>query len=278
MNTLLSLFLFFPFAIAQQQCGQTPIKPELEGKHQGDKIVGGSPAIPGSWPWQISLRRDASKYHTCGGVIICRNLIMIAAHCVYNNQHEPGIFRVDAGRYFKDEDTDGITKHNVEEIVVHERYSPFTIDSDIALLKISPYITYENHTQPVCLPDRDAQVGEVAHFSGWGQTMGTGWDGFLKQAALPVLDQTVCRNWMGSTVSNNMICTGKPAGDVSGCMGDSGGPLVIKNGNSWSLVGLVSWGRRTCSGVNTASVFCRVRNFVSNGWVQEKIQYLGGCL
>ena len=52
-------------------------------------------------------------------------------------------------------------------------YNLQTIDSDIALLKISPYITYENHTQPVCLPDRDAQVGELAHFSGYEHIFNT---------------------------------------------------------------------------------------------------------
>lgn len=44
------------------------------------KIVGGSGAAKGEWPWQVSLwlRR---KEHKCGAVLIADKWLLSAAHC-----------------------------------------------------------------------------------------------------------------------------------------------------------------------------------------------------
>jgi plasminogen len=276
MNTLFSLFLFFPFAIAQQQCGQTPIKPELEGKHQGDKIVGGSPAIPGSWPWQVSLRLNSGTFHTCGASILCRNIILTAAHCVHNDRFNPQKFEIHVGRYYRTQDTAGITKHRVTKIITHERWNQFTIDEDIAVLSIDPPITYSNIAQPVCFPNRDVYVGEMALLSGWGQTMGTGWDNELKQAFIPVISNDECRQ-MINVVSPNMLCTGYPQGGHGVCFGDSGGPLSVRDGNKWIQIGIVSWTAGRCNHPRTLSGYARVRQYMNSGWLVSKINELGGC-
>ena len=63
------------------------------------------------------------------------------------------------------------------------------------------------------------QKPKIIHCSlRWGQTMGTGWDTVLKQAAIPILEQTYCRSYMGAMVSSNMICAGYDSGDHGGCM------------------------------------------------------------
>jgi len=142
------------------------------------------------------------------------------------------------------------------------------------LLQVTPSIVYNDKAQPVCLPNRDANIGEMARITGWGMTMGTGWDNVLKQAAIPVLTNQVCTNTMGSMVSPNMICIGYQDGSHGGCMGDSGGPLVVRDSGRWMLVGLVSWGRRAC---NAFTVFTRVRNYMANNWINENINALGGC-
>lgn len=206
---------------------------------------------------------------------MCRNIIITAAHCVWNNRNNPSAFKVDVGRYLKDSDPEGnVRTHQVTRIIAHAQYDPFRINNDIALLQVSPPIEYSNRVQPVCLPNRDGQPGEIARITGWGQTMGTGWDGILKQAAVPILTNQACANTMGAMVTENMICIGVQDGSQGGCMGDSGGPLVVRNNNSWMLVGLVSWGRRAC---NAFTVFCRVRNYVANNWIEQNANSLGGC-
>ncbi|XP_013792862.1 transmembrane protease serine 6-like [Limulus polyphemus] len=60
-------------------CGNPQIPPVLGNK----RIVGGRDAIPGSWPWQVSLRvRELEPYsHQCGGSLINRQWMVTAAHC-----------------------------------------------------------------------------------------------------------------------------------------------------------------------------------------------------
>uniref|UniRef100_A0A8C0C3H9 Transmembrane protease serine 2 n=1 Tax=Buteo japonicus TaxID=224669 RepID=A0A8C0C3H9_9AVES len=45
-----------------------------------NRIVGGSGAVLGQWPWQVSLHVQGT--HVCGGSIITRQWIVTAAHCV----------------------------------------------------------------------------------------------------------------------------------------------------------------------------------------------------
>uniref|UniRef100_A0A8C9LAD1 Peptidase S1 domain-containing protein n=1 Tax=Pavo cristatus TaxID=9049 RepID=A0A8C9LAD1_PAVCR len=47
------------------------------------RIVGGSVATLGQWPWQVSLHVQDS--HICGGSIITREWLVTAAHCNYND-------------------------------------------------------------------------------------------------------------------------------------------------------------------------------------------------
>lgn len=48
------------------------------------RIVGGSSASFGRWPWQISLGRELPTYmHHCGAVLLNENWAITAAHCVY---------------------------------------------------------------------------------------------------------------------------------------------------------------------------------------------------
>uniref|UniRef100_A0A3B4FLN3 Serine protease 56 n=1 Tax=Pundamilia nyererei TaxID=303518 RepID=A0A3B4FLN3_9CICH len=43
------------------------------------RIVGGSPAPPGSWPWLVNLQLDGALM--CGGVLVDSSWVVTAAHC-----------------------------------------------------------------------------------------------------------------------------------------------------------------------------------------------------
>lgn len=45
------------------------------------RIVGGSEAIPGAYPWTGSIRIKPDEHH-CGATIISDKYLLTAAHCV----------------------------------------------------------------------------------------------------------------------------------------------------------------------------------------------------
>lgn len=59
--------------------------PILEcGRRQTDvkRIIGGTEAAPGSWPWQIGMYYSGK--FVCGGSLVNKNWIITAGYCVKN--------------------------------------------------------------------------------------------------------------------------------------------------------------------------------------------------
>jgi len=84
----------------------------------------------------------------------------------------------------------------------------------------------------------------LATVAGWGATSegGAGSDR-LKEVALPIVSDAQCAAHYGSsTVAATEVCAGYPEGGQDSCQGDSGGPFMVRNGGSWLLAGIVSWG------------------------------------
>lgn len=60
------------FSSSSSECGESSAAPST-------RIVGGTEAANGAWPWQVSLQIQGQ--HVCGGSIIGRQWILSAAHC-----------------------------------------------------------------------------------------------------------------------------------------------------------------------------------------------------
>ena len=69
------------------------------GTRMGDpKIVGGTDARPGSWPWQVLLDLKADPRPVwCGGSILDRFWIVTAAHC-FDSGNNPESFTLTVGK------------------------------------------------------------------------------------------------------------------------------------------------------------------------------------
>lgn len=78
----------------------------------------------------------------------------------------------------------------------------------------------------------------------------------LKKIRIPLVDHDNCNddNSYRGLITPRMVCAGLDQGGIDTCEGDSGGPLTIAN----LLIGVVSWGGKTCGSPNYFGVYTRV--------------------
>ncbi|MFZ5910111.1 MAG: trypsin-like serine protease [Chloroflexota bacterium] len=263
------LFGLTPVAYAQEE---TPPPPE---------IVGGAPADPGEWPWQVALvYGDATGPNFwydqfCGGSLISNQWVVTAAHCVTNGTTPNNASEVDvvAGIYDLWAPAAGYQHRNVANIVVHPKWDPNTMDYDIALLKLASPVTLggSGETKTAAVPlvpsGIGALTGTTSWVTGWGNTESSvGYPDELYEVSVPVIANSVCNDasHYNGDITDRMLCAGYDAGGKDSCQGDSGGPLVVWNSSQWQLAGIVSWGDG-CAEPYRQGVYTRVSEFVD--WI-----------
>ncbi|XP_072302851.1 transmembrane protease serine 2 [Eucyclogobius newberryi] len=245
-------------------CGLSSMAPS-------SRIVGGTDAVNGAWPWQVSLQIRGQ--HICGGSIISSEWILSAAHC-FQSYDRPSLWRVQYGDVSLSKMSYSSSPKSVDKIINHEKYNPDTNDNDIALLKLSSPLTFSSTVKPVCLPNVgvDLSPERAAWITGWGALRSSGGSpDKLNQAEVTIYHRETCnhRSVLDGAVTNTMICAGKLSGGVDTCQGDSGGPLVVKQGGVWWLAGDTSWGIG-CAWRNRPGVYGNVSYFIN--WVLEQMQ------
>ncbi|XP_023163545.2 chymotrypsin-2 [Drosophila hydei] len=204
------------------------------------RIVGGQAAEIGYAKYQVSLQ-PVLGYHNCGGAILNEQWIITAGHCVVTFPPEFIVVVTGTNRYAE---PGGV--YYAEEVHVHCMYDKPYMHNDIALVKVSKNITFDELTQPIALPVGPVREGAEIVLTGWGSEVPNGNAnenlqkisfGFVKlDECLAIFNQT-------SSMGVGHICTFSKEGEGS-CHGDSGGPLV-SNGY---LVGVVNWGRPCAKG------------------------------
>lgn len=218
-----------------------------------ERVAGGKDAARGQFPYQVSLRISQNK-HLCGGSILNKRWVLSAAHCL-EHLKQPKDVNVATGTVL----ISGGDIYPVEKIILHEKYH--VPDNDIALLKTSKDIQFDEFTQPISLPISSQQIYSRGVASGWGLTSeGSGLSRNLQYLEVDVLSNEDCG--MVFSIDRTNICTASPKGQGL-CSGDSGGPLVSDN----QLIGVLSWGPPCGSG--GPDVFARVSEY--KDWINEKM-------
>ncbi|KAG7469189.1 hypothetical protein MATL_G00126300 [Megalops atlanticus] len=244
-------------------CGVPAIKPQVSGYN---KIVNGENAVPGSWPWQVSLQ-ESTGFHFCGGSLISQYWVVTAAHCGVS----PSRHRVILGEHNRQSNTEQIQVKFIAKAITHPYYNRQNFNNDITLLKLSSPAQMTPRVSPVCLATSSTSVpsGTLCVTTGWGRTGTTSSPHYLQQVALPLLSPAQCKQYWGQNrITDAMICAG--ASGVSSCQGDSGGPLVCERSGVWSQVGIVSWGTSNCN-VRAPAVYARV-SYLRN-WIDQTVAY-----
>jgi secreted trypsin-like serine protease len=117
-----------------------------------EAIIGGESVLnPHEFPWVVGVRTESGK---CGGTIITKNLAMTAAHCLFNSKKE---FDKDISVLMGHSDISStlIKKERVESILVHPQHGKKMYYNDVALLRLSKDLEFDNTVQPIALSNDD---------------------------------------------------------------------------------------------------------------------------
>ncbi|XP_069102568.1 chymotrypsinogen A-like [Argopecten irradians] len=225
------------------------------------KIVGGTIASPGEYPWQVSLRYAGQ--HMCGGTLISDQWVLTATHCF----EDTGTSHWTVATGIHDRNHIYTSQvHRAVNVISHSGYNKVTHHNDITLVKLEkPIDLTSTNVRTACLPQHSEIFdNKMCTATGWGTTfLGGQTTRYLEEIDLPIIANAQCRYIMGSAVTNSNICAGYVRGHGV-CKGDSGGPLVCKVYDHWTLAGITSWGYG-CAEAHTPGVYTRVSSFLD--WI-----------
>src|SRR5262245_58219632 len=131
----------------------------------GTRIVGGTEAAPGEFPYIVSLHERGS--HICGGSLIKKNWVITAQHCVTGTK----INEIFIGLHDQNKTT-GAEKFSPKRIVKHPQYDSNSTDYDFALIELNGNSTYpavELNDQEITISD-DPGKQIMSTTAGWGET------------------------------------------------------------------------------------------------------------
>ncbi|XP_072229019.1 chymotrypsin-like protease CTRL-1 [Leuresthes tenuis] len=246
---------------ALSDCGVAPLS---------TRIVGGESATAGSWPWQVSIH---IRSHICGGTLISDQWVLTAAHCIVINSLSEWTLYL--GRETQAGPNNQEVSRGVSQVIVHPDYNNTLFNNDIALMKLSSPVTFNNYIRPVCLASSASKIfnSTSCWATGWGKLRNNESlpsSQALQQVQIPVVGNKQCScNYIPvseATITGEMICAGQE--NKGACQGDSGGPLQCQEGSSWIQAGITSFGV-PCALAGFPEVYARVSEF--QAWITDQV-------
>ncbi|XP_061869216.1 acrosin-like [Colius striatus] len=267
---------------AAASCGR-----QLKASSSGPlRVVGGTNAAPGTWPWIVSLQRPWGKRtkHFCGGSLINPQWVLTAAHC-FDKFRKIAKWRVVIGTTKLSQLGPEAQVRRIKRLLRHEAYWQATAENDIAVLELDQPIQCNEHVQLACLPQPDdVKLSELKNcqVAGWGSTVARSTEpepsDVLQEAKVHLIDTKLCNSsqWYTGAVHSYNLCAGYPQGGIDTCQGDSGGPLACQDSHAdyYWVVGLTSWGKG-CAREKQPGIYTSTQHFYNwilehMGWHQEE--------
>ncbi len=229
-----------------------------------NRIIGGVDSSE-AYPWMVSIQRGS---HFCGGVLIAKDWVLTAAHCLDDKMAE------ELTLYIGLESLSFAAGGDIRKadwILLHPDYNDSLYYSDLALIKLNQSAT----KTPIDILSRAdtlaLQQNEQLRILGWGVTDSGSTSRVLQEVDVSYQRDAICN----STYPINSIgdywdrsfCAGEVSGGKDSCQGDSGGPILVKANNEWALSGLVSWGSG-CAEPGLYGVYTEVSAMVD--WIEQR--------
>ncbi|XP_058825714.1 serine protease grass-like [Topomyia yanbarensis] len=188
----------------------------------------------------MAILQNKDSDYLCPGTLINKRYILTVAHCIRNDLPK----KVLLGEHTIGQATDcnenedcapPVRQYRIECITTHPDFAIRKQQHDIALIRLSEEVTFDDHIQPICLPyTADLRRHEPSRFiiTGWGRT-GAFEDSshtLLKATIFPA-NRTLCQQWLsgspkGFALNDGQICAGGREPNLANtCAGDGGGPL-----------------------------------------------------
>jgi len=241
------------------------------------RIIAGSQVTENNqdtnYPWITSLYIQGEA--SCGASLIASQWVLTAAHCDTDEGSGAVLsasdFSVVVNDYDLANNRDGESRA-VSEVYVAAGYDTFTLDNDIALLKLTSAVT----TKPISLISssnfNNLNENSTLTVMGWGNTSTNDnrYPNILREVDLNFANFEICQNRysaIGQALTTNMFCAGGN-GITDSCQGDSGGPIVRNVDGVYVQVGIVSWGgteAQSCAVKDYPGVFTNLSNY--SAWI-----------
>lgn len=265
-----------------------PQPPSDCGEVNSDRILGGTNASLGEFPWTALLLyniSDGEVPEICGASLINTRYVITAAHCIETYYELIG---VRLGEHDISNDGPDCDNHNecadvpvnfgIEKVIVHPEYTiiknaPF---NDIGLIRLDRDVVFSDFISPICLPVQDRihqmnHTARIAFVTGWGFTEFNKTSDVKLKLQLPVVDNQICRKKYQAHLSirDTQLCAGGEE-KKDACKGDSGGPLMRNIDGNYYLIGVVSFGPNPCAIKGVPGVYTNVAKFID--WIRSNLK------